>query len=166
MPDHHKIRTHRHMRIFGRLIHDPNIWHLNRRSVAGAVALGLFNAFVPIPGQMLLSAAGAIFWRVNLPIAVGLVWITNPVTIPPMFYFAYLVGTWILGAPVHEVKFAMSWEWVTAELVLIWRPFLLGCLICGATSAAGGYGAMRGFWRLMVVRDWQARRSRRKPENP
>jgi len=57
------------------------------------MAVGLFCAFVPLPIQMLLAAAAAIIFRVNLPISVGLVWITNPVTIPPMFYFCYKVGT-------------------------------------------------------------------------
>jgi len=166
MPDHHKIREHKHLRIFGRLLHDPNLFHLNRRSVSGAFALGLFNAFVPVPFQMVLSAAGAILFRVNLPISVGLVWVTNPVTMPPIFYFCYLVGTWILGTPVSDVEFAISVEWLSNELALIWQPFLLGCLVCGVTAATAGYILMRGFWRLHVVRDWKARHVRRRASKP
>ena len=99
LPDHKKIREHKHLRFLGALLHDPNILHLNRRSVSGAFSLGLFVAFIPVPFQMVLSALGAIFFRVNLPIAVGLVWVTNPLTMPPLFYFAYKVGTWILQVP-------------------------------------------------------------------
>jgi uncharacterized protein (DUF2062 family) len=135
---------------------------LNRRSVSGAFAMGLFNAFVPVPFQMVLSAAGAILCRVNLPISVGLVWITNPITMPPIFYFAYVVGTWILGTPVREIEFAISIDWLKAELLLIWKPFLLGCFVCATVSATAGYLLMRGFWRFMVVKDWKARRLQRR----
>ena len=89
MPKEHDIRNHKHMRYFGKLLHDPNIWHLNRRSVAGAFSVGLFMAMVPVPFQMILAAAAAIPCRVNLPISVGLVWITNPLTMPAIFYFCY-----------------------------------------------------------------------------
>jgi uncharacterized protein len=47
--------------------------------------------YMPPIGQMFMAAAAAIVLRVNLPISVALVWITNPLTIPPMFYFAYLL---------------------------------------------------------------------------
>ena len=57
LPDAHKIRDHKHLRVFGTLLHDPNIWHLNRHSVAGAFAVGLFMAFVPMPLQMIPAAA-------------------------------------------------------------------------------------------------------------
>ena len=39
MPDHKLIREHKHLRIFGSMLHDPNLFHLNRRSVAGAFAV-------------------------------------------------------------------------------------------------------------------------------
>jgi len=160
MPDHTTIREHKHLRFFGTLLHDPNLFHLNRRSASGAFAVGLFMAFVPLPIQMLLAAAAAILFRVNLPISVVLVWLTNPVTIPPMFYFAYLVGTWIVGVPVHmeQGAFQLSFEWLMHELGAIWQPFLLGCLVTGTVSAMVGYFGVRGLWRLHLVRHYQQRK--------
>ncbi len=163
MPNHETIRDHKHLRFFGTLLHDPNLFHLNRRSASGAFAVGLFMAFVPLPTQMVLAAAAAILFRVNLPISVVLVWLTNPVTIPPMFYFAYLVGTWIMGEPVHmdQNAFQLSYEWLKTELAAIWQPFLLGCFVTGSVSALIGYSTIRGLWRLHLVRHYQERKLRR-----
>ena len=48
MPDPEQIRNHRSLRFLGKLLHEPNLWHLNRRSVSRAMAMGLFAAFVPL----------------------------------------------------------------------------------------------------------------------
>jgi uncharacterized protein (DUF2062 family) len=160
MPDHKKIRDHKHLQIFGKLLHDPNLFHLNRRSVSGAFALGLFNAFVPVPFQMILSAAGSIFFRVNLPISVALVWITNPVTMLPMFSFAYVVGTWILGKPEQHFHFELSLEWLTNELLTIWPSFLLGCFVLATIAAIIGYATIRILWRLHILRHIKERKLR------
>ena len=98
-PNRAQVRQHKQLRVFGRRLQDPALWHLNRRSVAGAFAVGMFVMYLPPLGQLLIAAAGAIAFRVNLPISVALVWITNPVTIPPMYYFAYLVGSWMRWTP-------------------------------------------------------------------
>ena len=90
MPDHEKIRQHPQLnKLFGTLLHDPNLLHLNRRSISGAFFIGMFWAFMPMPFQMIPAAALAIYFRTNLPISIGLVWFTNPITIPPFFYFCY-----------------------------------------------------------------------------
>ena len=161
LPHHDKIRDHKHLQILGPLLHDPNLLHLNRRSVSGAVAVGLFMAWVPVPFQMVLSAITAIFARVNLPISVILVWITNPVTMPPMFYFAYKVGTWILGRKPKDIQFELSMEWLNQSLHMIWQPFLLGCLVVGVISSVVGMMIIRGLWRLKVVQDWNERKAKR-----
>ena len=158
LPDAHKIRNHKHLRLFGTLLHDPNLWHLNRRSVAGAFAIGLFMAFVPMPFQMIPAAAMAILLRVNLPIAVALVWINNPVTKLPIFYFCYRLGAWVLDTPVQTVEFQISWEWLTTELVRVWKPLLLGSLLMGAVCAAAGYFGMHALWRWHAIREWERRR--------
>ena len=160
-PDHDSIRNHKQLRMFGRLLHDPNLWHLNRRSVSGAFAVGLFWAFIPVPMQMVLSAATAIPARVNLPISVALVWITNPLTIPPMFYFNYLVGTWILGSSPEQIEFELTVECLTEGMANIWQPLYLGSLVCALIAATVGYFGMRGLWRLHIVRHLRKRRERR-----
>ena len=161
MPEHHKVREHPHLnRIFGALLHDPNLLHLNRRSVSGAFAVGLFWACIPMPLQMLPSAACAIAFRTNLPIAVGLVWLTNPITMPPLFYFCYKLGAWLLDRPVRHIEFEFTLEWFMREVGMIWEPLYLGSVICGLVAAALGYGLMRGLWRLHIVNHIKRRRSR------
>jgi uncharacterized protein (DUF2062 family) len=142
---------------------DANIWHLNRHSVSGAFAVGLFMAFVPIPFQMVLAAAAAIFFRVNLPLSVALVWITNPVTIPPMFFFAYLVGTWITGEKATLEPFQFSLDWVmNGGLNEVWPPLLIGSLVCATVSSIVGYGLILWIWRWRVLEKWKARQIRKK----
>jgi uncharacterized protein (DUF2062 family) len=161
LPDHHVIRSHRNLRLFGTLLHDPNLWHLSRRSVPGALSVGLFVAFIPIPFQMVLAAAVAIPLRVNLPVAASTVWITNPFTMPPLFFLAYKLGAWLLHVPTRNVEFKVSVEWLTTTLGTIWEPFLLGCFLFGTASALAGNLLMRMFWRVHVIRSWQTRRRRR-----
>ena len=162
MPDPQKVRNHKHLKIFGKLLHDANLWHMNRRSVAGAFAVGLFFAWVPVPFQMVLAAAGAIIFRTNLPISVGLVWLTNPVTMPPLFYGAYLFGAMILGHSGGKFNFEPSFDWLLHGLDTVWMPFLLGCLLLGILSSVTGYITIRLLWRLHVVRLWEAKKNARK----
>lgn len=158
LPDHARVREHKALQFFGTLLHDPNLWHLNRRSAAGAFAIGLFMAFVPIPFQMAAAAALAILFRVNLPIAVALVWITNPLTMPPIFYSLYKLGAWVLDTPPMLFHFELSWDWLVTDMRHIWKPFLLGCLIMSTTSAIAGYVAIRVIWRISIVLRMKERR--------
>jgi uncharacterized protein (DUF2062 family) len=162
LPDPEIIRQHRSLRVFGSLIHSPNLWHLNKRSVSGAFAVGLFCAFVPIPFQMVLAALLALVFRVNLPIAIALVWITNPVTIPPMFWTAYQIGASILDVPVQKLAFELSGEWLKTEFLRVWQPFLLGCFIMASGSALSGFVTIRVAWRLVVMDSWRRRREMRR----
>jgi len=162
-PDHDVIRNHKHMRLFGRLLHDPNLWHLNRRSVSGAFAVGLFWAMMPMPMQMLAAAATAIPCRVNLPVSVGLVWITNPITMPAIFYFNYLVGSiFFPECHLNTDEFEMSVEWISHSLGDIWEPLFLGSLIVGIVLAIIGYAGMRLFWRWHVIHNYRKRQQQKR----
>jgi uncharacterized protein (DUF2062 family) len=159
MPEHRAIREHKHLnRVFGKLLHDPNLLHLNRRSVSMAFLIGLFWAFMPTPFQMIPAAAFAILLRANLPLSVGLVWISNPITIPPIFYFCYELGAWLLNTPPHDIQFELNWDWLMSELGAVWEPLLLGCLVVGLVSGLTGFITVRLLWRLHIVRFWKRRK--------
>lgn len=151
MPHPSRITEHTIIKKLGPALQDPGIWHINRRSVSGAIALGIFCAFMPMPFQMLLAALGAILFRVNILIAVPTVWISNPITIPPLFYFCYQVGVWLLDAKSEHFHFELSFAWLANESSLIWQPFLLGCFVVGSISALLGYGVIRLLWRYHIA---------------
>ena len=147
--------------IFGELIHDQNLWHMRRRSVAGACAIGLFCAFIPIPFQMLLAAGLAIIFRCNLPISIALVWVTNPITMPPLFFLAYKVGTFLTETNLGPFEFELSFNWLFTELRERWKPFLVGCLFCGTIAGLFGFLFARIIWRIRVVSFWNRRKLRK-----
>lgn len=147
--------------IFGDLIHDSNLWHMNRRSVAGACAIGLFCAFIPLPFQMLIAAGFAIMFRCNLPIAVALVWVTNPITMPALFFLAYKAGVFLTDTHLDPFNFELSLNWLFTELRERWRPFLVGCLFVGASAAVLGYIVVRILWRIRVISFWNKRKFRK-----
>ena len=151
LPHPKTIKENKTLQIFGDWLHDPDLWHLSRRSVAGAFAVGLFCAWMPVPFQMLMAAGGAIWLRTNLPLSVILCWITNPVTIPPMFYFAYLIGTWIVGIPATDFSFELSFDWLLNELEAIWKPFLIGCFTMAISSSLIAYLTINVIWRNSVL---------------
>ena len=147
--------------IFGELIHDQNLWHMRRRSVAGACAIGLFCAFLPIPFQMLIAAGLAIIFRCNLPISIALVWVTNPITIPPLFFLAYKVGTFLTGSNLGPFEFELTFNWLFTELRERWKPFLVGCLFTGTVAGLFGFIVARVLWRIRVVSFWNKRKLRK-----
>jgi len=118
-------------------------------------------AYVPVPFQMLLAAGGAIAIGCNLPIAVALVWVSNPVTMPPLFYAAYELGAQILGVRAGSLAFELTWNWLFTQLGDIWQPFLLGCFIFGLGLALIGNIAVRLLWRIQVGKAWRKRQHRR-----
>ena len=156
-PDPKALKKHKYLKHLGILLHDENLWHLNRRSVSGGIATGLFWAMIPIPVQMFTAAFSAVFFRVNLPISVALVWLTNPITMPPVFYFNYKFGTWLLGAPHDVGQFQPSLEWFSREIGAIWAPLYLGSFVLGTLLAVLGYGLMRVYWRWHVLKRFRAR---------
>ncbi len=157
-PDPQTIKEHKHLQIFGSLLHDPKLWHFNRKNISGAFAVGLFCAFVPIPFQMVLAALCAIVFRVNLPVSVALVWVSNPITMPPLFYAAYKFGAWILGQTPEDFDFVLSWSWLFHQLELIWQPFLLGCFLFGIISAGVSFCVIRLLWARHIRKQWRQRR--------
>jgi hypothetical protein len=161
LPHKEHMQKHGSLHLFSDYLHDPNIWHVHRRSSAGGAAIGMFCAFIPLPVQTLSSAAVAIIFRMNLPIAVVFSLFSNPVTIPPIFFFAYQTGAKLLGEQEIKVDFTFSWDWASETLIHIWEPLLLGCFILGAISSMLTYIIIRLIWRFTAITKWGKRRNRK-----
>jgi uncharacterized protein (DUF2062 family) len=158
MPDPEKLKKQKSLQFLGDRLHEPNLWHLNRRSVSLAFAVGLFAAWIPTPGQMAIAAVAAFYFRANLPISVALVWVTNPITMPAMFYFAYYIGVLLLGGDTPGADFEFNLESILSSLGDIGAPFLLGCLVLGIVSSLLGYFGISLYWRYNVSKQWRNRK--------
>lgn len=155
-----------YLRPFGALLAHPTFMSVNRRSIAGAFWVGLFIGLLPMPGQTIFAVLAALMFRVNVPIAALAVWITNPVTMAPIFYEQYTLGRLILDLPPRSFAIELSWQWISTELVAIWKPLLLGCFISATIVASLGYLIVSVTWRLMVAARYRKRHTiRRKRSN-
>lgn len=169
LPHHEAVHGNRWLAPFANTLLHPRLWHLNRHSAAGGVAVGLFCGLIPGPFQMLGAAICAVVLRVNLPLSLLLTLYTNPLTIVPLYIAAFAIGNFALGGrapfvhpPEWEEQGLMTWieqfiEWMAG----LGMPLALGLVLLGAALAAAGYIAVRVAWRMHLVRTWQQRRERR-----
>jgi uncharacterized protein (DUF2062 family) len=142
---------------FDHLLHDQNLWGIRRRTVVPAFSLGLFIAFMPFPGHPLIAALIALALRVNIPIAAITTFISNPLTMPPMYFLAYRTGRILLGMPPQPFHFELTLTWVKESFIIIWQPMLLGCVLLGSAVALIGYIGLDLLWRASIA-DYLARK--------
>jgi uncharacterized protein (DUF2062 family) len=162
LPSPEKVRQMKSLSFLGDVIQEPNLWHINRHSMARAFLIGVWLCFIPMPFQMLASALFAIWFNANLPLAVALVWISNPVTMPPIFYFNYKLGVWMLSRPLLDFEFSPSRAWVSERLLDIGIPLYLGSLVVATVSACVAYVIIQLLWRRRVRANWRLRQGQRR----
>ncbi len=175
LPSHEAVRHNRYIARFGTLLHHPNLWHLNRHSVAGGVAIGLFAGLVPGPFQMLTATILAVPLRVNLPVALATTLYTNPLTIGPLYVIAYWIGTLFVhgdGTPLsHPPGFDWSnlGAWLRASfdwMLSLGKPLAVGLVVLAVGLAIAGYAVVQLAWRAQVVLTWRRRKARRAGRDP
>jgi len=150
---------------FRHLLHDHRLWSIRRRWVVPALAIGLFIAFLPFPGHTLIGAMMALALRVNIPVAAVSTWVSNPLTMGPMYYFAYRLGVGILDVPPKPFDFELSLDWVTHTFVTIWQPMLLGSVLLGCVAALVGYVVLDVIWRISIG-NYKTRKRNSRRETP
>jgi len=171
LPSHSAILAHRVLRRLTPWLGHHNLWHVNRHSVAGGVAVGAFAGLIPGPLQMLGAALISSVLRVNLPVAVFTTLYTNPVTIVPLYVLAFKIGQFVTRSENDALpRFDFDWQggnWL-AVVPAFWHwfaalgtPLFVGLILLASLLAAAGYFAVQGLWRLHVVWQWRKRRQRR-----
>jgi hypothetical protein len=158
---------------------------------ARGVMMGLIWAFVPLfgiqMGGVLLSwtiGSRMIGWQFALIPAVAFTWVTNILTIVPVYYAYYITGQLMLGhwsdiagydafaalfastAPADAGFFEAIWAWFQTLLTYWGVPIVLGSIPWTIGIAAGGYKLSLNFVRAYRRRraERMARRAAKKAE--
>ena len=142
---------------FQHFLHDQKLWGIRRKTVVPAVAWGVFVAFLPIPGHILVAVFGSLLIRCNIPVAAVTTFISNPLTIGPMFYFSHRVGASLLGIEPRPFAIELSLAWLGSTFVSIWQPLVLGSVLVGTISAVIAYVMLDVFWRFSIA-DYKTRK--------
>jgi uncharacterized protein (DUF2062 family) len=138
---------------------------ISRRSVTRGVAIGLFWGFIPMPMQMAAVLATTPFIRFNVPIAISMVWLSNPFTMPPMYYMEYLTGNFLLGREgIQNIELTV--EWFKNNLGDIFVPLYVGTAFYSIVVSALVYLGLNWLWVRSVRKEKAgkdlARRERKK----
>jgi uncharacterized protein (DUF2062 family) len=165
-PDAQSVRSNRLVAKLGPRLTDPNLWHLNRRSVSAGVFAGIFSAFMPPGLQLMLAIPLAMAIRGNLAVAFASTWVTNPFTYLPVYFACYRLGLWLMGenADISDAEFNL--DHLAANLWDVGQPLLLGCSVSAVFFGVLCYGLVRLLWRLSVISHIRQRALRRKKKAP
>jgi uncharacterized protein (DUF2062 family) len=152
-----KVPRQRHVRgtwlhrMLGDRLFSPELWRPTRRGVACGAATGLFWACMPIPFQMLPSGITAYLLRFNVPAAISVVWVTNPVTWPLILYWQYRLGLWLLRQPAPA---GVSMDQLLDIAAGVPGPLLLGCAGTGLIAGAAAFSVINMLWGVVAERWW------------
>lgn len=177
-PTAQSLKENRFLRPFARYLDHHFLWQFNRRSVAGGVAVGLFFGLLIPFAQIFFAALVAIVLRVNLPTAAFCTLVSNPLTFPAIYYFAYRLGDFLTGAEAQVAEVVIEsdiQEVITVQQgevvgwfphLVLWfetvgMPLALGLLVISTIAALLGYFLVSGIWKLQVGQRWRKRRQRR-----
>ena len=118
-----------------------------------------------------ISLTGALIFRANVPMALGLTWITNPLTTLPVFYAGYYIGAKILDVPMISLRIIgrmisdfTLWiisdganPFITYKGTVSIAAFCLGLTILAVISSIVCGLAFKAIWRYKTVTSWQKR---------
>src|SRR6202451_2075621 len=162
-PDRHTLEKLCCLRPFKSAVLDRGCWTFHRHSVTRAFALGLFIAFIPptpLPVHLVTCVILGMLFRLNLPVLIATVFLSNPFTWVPQVAGSLWVGAKLLGLDLMPFLHAISQRTLWADMGVLWPPLLLGALVLGLVAAASGYVLAQAAWRARVIYQLRRRRAR------
>ena len=130
---------------------DPELWKWNKKSIAKGLAIGLFCAFLPVPIHILLAGILAVTFSANLLLSLLVIWVNNPITIVPIFYFTYKLGASIIGVemdPEFEFSFGYLMDNFWSATLALW----VGGLITSITASTLGYFSVISIYKYKALK--------------
>ncbi len=134
-------------------------FNINRKMITRGVAIGLFWGFIPMPMQMLAVLATTPFIRFNVPLAIIIVWLSNPFTMPFMYYMEYLTGNFILGQKgITDMELTL--DWFSAHISDIFIPLYVGTAFYSIVISALTYVLLNWLW-IKSVKDEKSKKNKK-----
>lgn len=147
-----RLKTNSLLRWFSRHFLNKRVWKPNQHTFAGGMAVGCFVTLQLIPGQMPLAVILAAAFRVNIPIALVVCWLSNPATFVPIGMLEKEIGEWLLsfvGDP--SVTWLASLDNQSIARGLAYARFMYtGGLVTGAILAPVSYVVTYALWALVA----------------
>ena len=118
------------------------------------MAVGMFITLQLLPIQTPAAIIMSAIFRVNIPIAIALCWVSNPVTVPFMAWLEYAIGKWVLAlyttVPTSPFPTHLPESIVDAWIVLKEHApvMLVGGIILGAVVSLISYIATWSCWEI------------------
>ncbi len=136
-------------------------FNINRRMITRGVFIGLFWGFIPMPMQMLAVIAVTPFIRFNVPVAIAMVWLSNPFTMPFMYYMEYLTGNFILGHEgIHDIELTL--DWFSNNIDAIFVPLYVGTAFYSIVVSSLVYLLLNWLWIRSVKEEQEEKQVKRK----
>lgn len=161
-PSRESIEGNRWLRPFAKRVMHSSLWRFTRRSVPRGVALGMVTGILIPMGQIPASAVLALPFRANIPAAAATTFFTNPVTTPPLWLFAYWLGSQFVGqhgARPHDPALQQGWgEWLLNDAA---PTLVTGLVAVTIVLAVLGYLVTALGWRLWIAQKWRRRQRER-----
>ncbi len=163
-PERHTLEKLWCLKPFAALVVDRGCWTFRRASVIRAFSLGLLIAFVPptplLPLHLTLCAILGMLFRLNIPVLVATVFLSNPLTWFPQVAGSLWVGAKLMGLNLMPLIHDASHRNFRAHLAQLWEPLLLGAFVLGLAAAVSGYVLAQCAWRARVLYLLRRRRLR------
>lgn len=157
----------RWLKWMGPSISHPSLWRWQRHSVSLGVCVGVFFGLLIQLAQIPLSAIFAVILRANISVAAFSTLVSNPLTFPGIYYFAYKLGEHLLGTTSKLIEItSVSDELMqeSASVISVFlntgKPVLLGLACFAIFFSIAGYFLTSLVWSIHTKLRW-ARRNRR-----
>ena len=174
LPTREQIEQIGWLRPVAHVVLASDLWRFHRRSVPRGVAIGLVvGIFLMIPGIQIIGAVlVSLPFRANVPIAVAMTFLSNPLTTPFILLASIEVGNWLLGLHADASTLRQLYQnhanlseyarWLFSDAA----PALLGGLVLITLVAAtiGYFGAIL-LWRWWIAHKWRHRRAHLDDDN-
>jgi uncharacterized protein (DUF2062 family) len=171
MPTRESIEQVGWLRPIAHIVLRSDLWRFHRRSVPRGIAIGLFvGIFLMIPGLQIIGAVlVSLPFRANIPLAVGMTLLSNPLTTPLILLASLGIGNWLFGLhadistlqTLHENEASIGEyaHWLFSDAA----PALLGGLgLISVVSALVGYLLASLLWNWWIGHKWRNRSTREK----